>query len=417
MKIIYILPLLFTAITLKSQVINIPDPNFKNFLLNNSLINLNNDLEIELVEAETFNGSIDCSSLSIESLEGIEYFSNITSLNCSNNEIIALDVSACSNLEFLQAESNLLVSLNVSSLENLSFLRAGSNELIDLNLFDNLNLDFVDCGYNNLSILTLPPNSIITSLNIEGNNLAFLDVQNLPDIQALFASFNELTELDCSNLVSLETLGCADNNLNTLNLSNCSSLISLNCLSNELESLDLASCVNLAIIQCALNNFTFLNFDNNPHLTQFIGYDNPYLEAISIQNGSNNLISSFIATNCPNLLCVQVDDVENAEQNWTEVPTQAVFSISCSSILDVHSEVSLSNPSIYLNTPNRNLFISELPIDCNLYIFDIQGRVLSEISNISSKTQEISLVPFPTGLYFFVVTSEVGTFSWRFIID
>ena len=52
------------------QNVNIPDANFKAYLVGNTAINTNGDTEIQVSEATVFNGGINCSSIS--NLTGIE---------------------------------------------------------------------------------------------------------------------------------------------------------------------------------------------------------------------------------------------------------------------------------------------------------------------------------------------------------
>jgi hypothetical protein len=66
-----------------AQNVNIPDPNFKAYLVGNTAINTNADTEIQVSEAQAFTGNIDCQNLNIADLTGIEAFTNITHLNAS----------------------------------------------------------------------------------------------------------------------------------------------------------------------------------------------------------------------------------------------------------------------------------------------------------------------------------------------
>jgi len=75
------------------QNVNIPDSNFKTYLVGETLINTNGDSEIQVSEANTFNGTIWCENLNIADLTGIEYFINLTGLYCPYNQITALDIS------------------------------------------------------------------------------------------------------------------------------------------------------------------------------------------------------------------------------------------------------------------------------------------------------------------------------------
>ena len=48
-----------------AQNVNIPDVNFKVYLVGDSAINTNGDTEIQLSEANVFNGDIDCENMNI----------------------------------------------------------------------------------------------------------------------------------------------------------------------------------------------------------------------------------------------------------------------------------------------------------------------------------------------------------------
>ena len=67
------------------QNVYIPDANFKAYLVGNTAINTNGDTEIQVSEAIVFNGTIDCNSLNISDLTGIEDFTALTELYCHNN--------------------------------------------------------------------------------------------------------------------------------------------------------------------------------------------------------------------------------------------------------------------------------------------------------------------------------------------
>ena len=75
------------------QNVNIPDVNFKAYLVGEPLINTNGDTEIQVSEANTFNGTIWCENVNITDLTGIEYFTTLTYLYCDSNQLTSLDVS------------------------------------------------------------------------------------------------------------------------------------------------------------------------------------------------------------------------------------------------------------------------------------------------------------------------------------
>lgn len=133
MKTLLILILGFSAY---GQNVNIPDANFKAYLVGNTAINTNLDTEIQVSEANAFTGSIDCSSLSISDLTGIEEFTDLTILYCGNNQLTELDkeIEKLKKLEVLYLQHNQITKLpeTIYKLKNLYHLDLSDNELIEL---------------------------------------------------------------------------------------------------------------------------------------------------------------------------------------------------------------------------------------------------------------------------------------------
>ncbi len=97
-----------------AQNVNIPDANFKAYLVGNTLINTNLDTEIQLSEASAFTGDINCPNLGITDFTGIEAFTALTYLTCWGNNLTSLDISQNVALTLLNCNSNPLTNLNVS---------------------------------------------------------------------------------------------------------------------------------------------------------------------------------------------------------------------------------------------------------------------------------------------------------------
>jgi len=113
-KVITLLTLAITTFV-TSQVVNIPDLNFKKALLNHSpKIDKNNNGEIEINEAKSFKGTISCYNKQISDLTGIEAFENIKELLCFKNKLKTIDVSKITNLWYLNCDENQLTDLDVS---------------------------------------------------------------------------------------------------------------------------------------------------------------------------------------------------------------------------------------------------------------------------------------------------------------
>ena len=114
------------------QNVNIPDANFKAYLVNNKAINSNGDNKIQVSEASAFNDTIDCSDLNISNLKGIEAFTALTKLYCGGNQLTSLDVSKNTALTYLECGWNKLTSLDVSKNTVLTSLSCSKNKLTSL---------------------------------------------------------------------------------------------------------------------------------------------------------------------------------------------------------------------------------------------------------------------------------------------
>lgn len=109
------------AVTANAQTVNIPDANFKAYLVGNTEINTNGDTEIQVSEAQSFTGFINCSNDNIADLTGIEQFTALTQLNCGGNLLTTLDLSLNSALVLLGVHNNQLTELNIKNGNNTNF--------------------------------------------------------------------------------------------------------------------------------------------------------------------------------------------------------------------------------------------------------------------------------------------------------
>ena len=110
------------------QNVNIPDANFKAYLVGNTAINTNGDNQIQVSEATAFNGTIYCYNMNISDLTGIEAFTALTKLYCRYNQLTSLNVSQNTALTYLYCQNNQLSSLNVSQNTALTRLYCDENK-------------------------------------------------------------------------------------------------------------------------------------------------------------------------------------------------------------------------------------------------------------------------------------------------
>lgn len=274
-------------------VLNIPDPNFKAYLVAN--YDQNNDNEISLFEIEKLM-SLTVSSLSIASLEGIEYFTNLQSLSCDNNSLTELDLSKNTQLTGLACGYNKISNLILPpNAEKMTSFSCCENKLTDkLDCSNWANLTNLDCHNNNFTALDLTGCSELIGLSCGGNNLTSLNVQDCSNLTILQCGSNKLSSLDISMCPYLLTLSCGNNNLETLDLSNCHNLDLLFCQDNKLSSLDISMCSKLSLLYCQNNMLTLLTLGNASTLRDL--------------DCSQNQLSSLIATSCTSLTQLTCDN-------------------------------------------------------------------------------------------------------------
>ena len=139
----------------QNQIVNIPDANFKAYLVGDSAINTNGDKEIQVSEASAFNDTIACSSMNISNLTGIEAFTALTNLWCANNKLTSLNVSKNTALTELFCYQNQLTSLDVSKNTALTWLVCGVNQLTSLDVSKNTALTNLICDGNKFDCAAL----------------------------------------------------------------------------------------------------------------------------------------------------------------------------------------------------------------------------------------------------------------------
>ncbi|MBC8042887.1 MAG: leucine-rich repeat domain-containing protein [Rhizobacter sp.] len=197
---------------------------------------------------------MDVDSSNIASLAGIEVFTGLQSLECSNNQLTSLDVSANTLLNSLSCRFNQLTSLDVSANTALSFLSCFDNRLTSLNISTNAALTILDCSVNQLTSLNFSANTTLQYLYCYNNQFVSLDVSANAALQTLVCSNNPLTSLDVSENIALRSLFCYNNQLTNLDISANTALETFVCSTNGVTSLDISRNTNLTNIDISNNS-------------------------------------------------------------------------------------------------------------------------------------------------------------------
>ena len=298
MKTRLLLFLLFTGHTLSAQITTpILDSIFEQ-----RLIDLNYDIppcngwvytdiinSIDTLDISGFNGQTE----KITNLSGIEHFTSLQYLNCSNNKFDTLNLNNNKYLKHIICVSDSIEVLMIDSLFSLDKLQCNSNNITNLNLSGNPSLTELWCWDNQLNNLNLSNNIYLGYLLCGENNLTSLDLSML-DLYNLSCQNNAISTIDLENNSSLKWLTCYNNNLEDINLSDNNSLISLN-VGNISSQPSIYS-----------NNLNSLDLSDNCNITTFYSKGNPNLE------------------------CIQVCDI-SAANNWDtqNIDPQHFFTIDC----------------------------------------------------------------------------------------
>jgi Leucine-rich repeat (LRR) protein len=194
----------YDGIPITIDATNFPDEKFRNYLLSQNYGADGKLIATEIAEVS----KIDVSSQEIQSLQGIEFFTALTELDCSRNQLASLDLSECTELRTLNCYYNQLTSLGISKNTALTELRCFSNQLTSLDVSNNTKLTRLWCGGNQLTSLDVFKNTAVTSLSCSSNQLTSLDVSNNTKLTELNCGHNQLTSLDVSKNTKLTELTC-----------------------------------------------------------------------------------------------------------------------------------------------------------------------------------------------------------------
>ncbi len=176
---------------------NFPNKTFRNYI-QKVFDKDNNDFfsadEIAAVTELTFQYPDDPNTgvAGITSLKGIEYFTALTSLDCSYQDLTELDLSRNTGLTSVLCYGNQLTELDLSANTQLIELDCSSNEITHLDVSSNHHLEKLSCYHNRLTSLDLSRNNKLTYTYCdswcpiepdENNtiNLAELDVDKTSD--------------------------------------------------------------------------------------------------------------------------------------------------------------------------------------------------------------------------------------------
>jgi len=372
----------------------IPDPNFEKKLIALGIdsgtpdgkvmtskispitsLDLYNSNITDLTGIEDFQSLTNLSCMS-NKIINIDISKNValTNLNVGYNQLTALNTSQNTNLQYLSLSYNEIASLNLAQNSELILLACNSNKLTNIDLSNNKKLSSLWCPSNQLTSLDLSKNTLLTSLLCSENKpLKSVDLRNGNNSRAVLNLYNidftKNPELTCilvddalfSNKkwesfkdpsASYSTVDCAqvttipdpafEEKLIAMNIdtdgkngsvlnSSIANITSLDVSSSTIKDLTgIKGFTSLSNLNCSGNLLSTLDLSQNKTL-KVINCSNNILIGLDLKNGNhNNLTLTSNFTNNPNLTCIQVDDANYSEANWTTLKdATANYNVDC----------------------------------------------------------------------------------------
>jgi len=329
------------------DVTYIADSNFEQSLISMGYDTAPADHQVPTSVINTIT-TLDISNQNISDLTGIEDFTSLQTLNCSNNNLVNLDLSGLTTLISLDCSSNNLTDLNVKNGNNINFTLFNATNNPDLICIIVDDATWSAANWSNIDanmIFSEDCNlTYIADANFEQTLIDLgLDVGTVNNY-VLTSNINSLTSLDISNKNIVDLTG----------IDNFTALQILDCSHNALTGLDLSNISTLISLNCSYNNLTSLN----------------------VKNGNNINFTLFNATNNPNLICIFVDDATWSATNWTAIDPNSHF-VETQAACDALSisENLMKGLYVYPNPVKENLYVEiQNPSSYSLKIYDMTGK-------------------------------------------
>ena len=403
-----------------AQNVNIPDANFKSYLLADAAINTNSDSEISVAEAQAFTGTISATGLGITDLTGIEAFVDITILEVYSNSLTSLDVSNNTNLTRLHCADNQITQLDVSNIPSLNQVHCQNNQLVELNIANGQGAAFTYMkSYNNPNLTciqvdagTVPPANVdvydvgwtrdletrvvedcstsITYVTIPDANFKSYLVDNsaintdydqeisVTEAQAVTGAL-DVSSLAISDLTGIEAfinltaLDCSDNTIAALDVSTITGLTNLNCKENNIANLNVQG-TSLITLDAEDNSLTSLDISNLATLTTLNTRSNNIsnlnlqgANALEVLDCSDNSLPTLNVSLNTNLIDLNCSDNSLTNVDVTNLTALTALNISDNAISSI---ILITNSNLNTLTASDNN-LSSIDVTNNTMLTDL----------------------------------------------
>lgn len=406
--------------------VEIPDDNFRNYILSN--FDTNSDGRLSRKEAEAI-VEIKCPDMGIRSMAGVRSMPNLTNIDCSYNSIDGtldlsgltklvtakldhnvyekLSLAGCSSLDALYANDNwksvdyiytyCLKTIDLTGCSALRYVRLEDNGLESIDLSDCVNLTDLMLAINNLEDIDLSSCTKLVNAHLRNNTMkGVLDMSHCPELQVLTVSEMELKGINLAGCSKLRQIGAQYNSIGSLDLSSCVALESLTIFSNELTEIDLSHNPDLQTLWVASNHLTSLDLSCNPRLKKLQGSSNEITGTLDLTNNGeiayiemyNNKIEAVKFTYSPDLKTIDFNDNLIRVLDATKAPNAEAVVAYNNKLEEV--DLTASSAVTIINFDNNNLTELDLSGCSSLMIADLNRNKLNSLDvSGCSRLQEL----------------------------
>lgn len=236
----------------------IADKFLKTYIMTN--FDKNKDGEISKEEAEAVT-AIEMRDTEIASIDGLEYFPNLESVDFAKHRLMKVDFSQCPSLKKLNVSQGaglsslvlpatleelsimqcpILKKINFSVAPNLKNLYASSTGFaVAPDLSKNTKLETVGFSRAEFTTIDVSKNTELKSLSVGSDMFNSLDVTNNTKLTDLSVT-GKITTLDLTKNTQLESLSIENTKIAEIDVTNCPYLRSINFNSTPIEVIDLS---------------------------------------------------------------------------------------------------------------------------------------------------------------------------------
>lgn len=370
----------------------------------------NKEVGSKITLSVTANGEVSASGLKLPDGQ-----SNLTKDKEVSYEITSQDIRLTGDITKLEVHNNGLQTLNLNKAKNLTSLECSYNQIQALDFSHNALIKRIKCENNQLATLTLTGCSSLDYLDCTGNKLNALDLSTNTSMWSLWCESNQFTSLDVTMCKDLMYFACSGNQLTELNLSKNAELAHIFCSENKISSLDLSTCGKLNTVAVYDNPLESLKLPTATSL-EFISIYRTKLSHESLRTIIEGLPSRFDANNTPldpaGSLTVQVKgekspmkvfdkDIKDAEaKNWKllqyDEDTDEVTN-------PTYKEEIASNKAWQIVVLKDVLTIKNAPLGKEVTLHGIDGTLYLR-NTLTTETTTLDISKIPSGVY--VVTIE-----------